>query len=41
MTVGTHRGAHEIKLRESNGVLIYDQVPTWLKVVSMISSIHN
>jgi hypothetical protein len=25
-TVGAHRGAHEIKLRESNGVSIYNLV---------------
>jgi hypothetical protein len=41
MTVGAHRGAHEIKLRESNGVLVYNQVSAWLKVVFEISSDRN
>jgi hypothetical protein len=41
MTVGAHRGAHEIKLHESNDISIYNQVSAQLKVVSVISSIHN
>jgi hypothetical protein len=41
MTVGAHRGAHEIELRESNDVSIYNQVSTQLKVISGISSVHN
>jgi hypothetical protein len=41
MTIGAYRGAHEIKLRESNGVSIYNQVFARLKVVSGISSVHN
>jgi hypothetical protein len=36
-TVGAHRGAHEIKLRDSNSISIYNQVSSWLKVVSEIS----
>jgi hypothetical protein len=41
MTIGAHYGAHEIKLHESNGISIYNQVSTRLKVVSQISSVHN
>jgi hypothetical protein len=41
MTAGTHRWAHEIKLRESNNVSVYNEVSTRLKVVSEISSVHN
>jgi hypothetical protein len=41
MTVGAHRGAHEIKLRENNGVSIYNQVSIRLKVVNGIISVHN
>jgi hypothetical protein len=41
MTVGTHHGAHEIKLHESNGISVYNQVFAWLKVVSGIFSVHN
>jgi hypothetical protein len=37
MTVGAHRGAHEIKLHESNGVSIYNEVSSRLNVVSRIS----
>jgi hypothetical protein len=33
MAVGSHYGAHEIKLRENNGVSIYNQVSPWLQVV--------
>jgi hypothetical protein len=39
MIVGTHHGAHEIKLRERNAILIYNKVSSWLKVVSEISSV--
>jgi hypothetical protein len=35
--VSAHSGAHDIKLPESNGVSIYNQVSSWLKVVSRIS----
>jgi hypothetical protein len=35
--VGAQFGAHEIKLHESNGVSIYNQVSFRLKVVSRIS----
>jgi hypothetical protein len=41
MTIGAHRGAHEIILCESNGVSIYNQVSSWLKVVSRISQVFN
>jgi hypothetical protein len=41
MTVGACCGTHEIKLRESNGVSIYNQVSSWLKVVSGISLVYN
>jgi hypothetical protein len=41
MTVGAHRGAHEIKLRESNGVSIDNKVSSQLEVVPGISSLHN
>jgi hypothetical protein len=34
MTVGANRGAHEIKLRESNGVSICKQVSSWLKIIT-------
>jgi hypothetical protein len=37
--VGAHRGAHEIKLCESNVGSIYNQVSSRLKVVSGISSV--
>jgi hypothetical protein len=37
MTVGAHHGAHEIKLRESNVVSIYNQVSSRLQVVSRLS----
>jgi hypothetical protein len=33
MTVGAHHGANEIKLHESNDVLIYNQVFAQLMVV--------
>jgi hypothetical protein len=36
MIVGAHHGAHEIKLHESNGISIYDNVSSHLKVVSGI-----
>jgi hypothetical protein len=39
MIVGAHRGAHEIKLSESNDVSIYKQVSSQRKVVSRISSV--
>jgi hypothetical protein len=41
MTVGAHHGAHEIRLREINGVPIYYQVSFQLKVVSWIPSFHR
>jgi hypothetical protein len=41
MIVGTHHGAHEIKLHESNGVSVYNQFSAQLNVASRISSIHN
>jgi hypothetical protein len=41
MIVGTHREAHKIKLRESNGVSIYNQVSAQLNVVSGISLVYN
>jgi hypothetical protein len=37
MTVGTHCGAHEISLHESNGISIYNRVSSRLKVVFGIS----
>jgi hypothetical protein len=37
MTVDAHRGAHEIKLRESNDVSIGNQVSSQLEVDSGIS----
>jgi hypothetical protein len=39
--VGAQCGAHEIKLHESNGVSIYNQVSFRLKVVSRISWVYN
>jgi hypothetical protein len=36
-TISAHHGAHEIKLHETNGVSIYEQVSSRLKVVSEIS----
>jgi hypothetical protein len=41
MTVGAHRGAHDIKLCEDNGVSIYNQVSSQLKVVSGFSRVFN
>jgi hypothetical protein len=35
--VGSHCGAHEIKLRENNDVSIYNYVPSRLQVVSGFS----
>jgi hypothetical protein len=40
-TIGTHHGAHEIKICESNGVSIYNQVSSRLIVVSRISPVYN
>jgi hypothetical protein len=37
MTVGIHRGAHEIKLHENNDVSISNRVPSWFQVVSGFS----
>jgi hypothetical protein len=36
MIVDAHRGAHNIKLRENNGVSIYNQVPSRAQVVSTL-----
>jgi hypothetical protein len=36
MSVGAHRGAHEIKLHEINGISIYNQVSSLLEVGSWI-----
>jgi hypothetical protein len=41
MTVGAHRGAHEIKHHEGNGISIDNQVSSRLEVGSEISSLHN
>jgi hypothetical protein len=41
MIVGAHHGSNEIKLYESNGILIYNQVSAHLKVVPEISLVHN
>jgi hypothetical protein len=39
--VGAHRGAYEIKLRESNGVLIYNQVSSRFELVLALSRVQN
>jgi hypothetical protein len=36
MIVDAHRGAHNIKLRENNGISIYNQVPSRAQVVSTL-----
>jgi hypothetical protein len=41
MTIGAHHGAHEIKLRESIGVSIFDQVSSQFKVVFGVSRVFN
>jgi hypothetical protein len=41
MIVGTHRGAHEIKLHENNGISFYNQVPSRLQVVSGLSCVSD
>jgi hypothetical protein len=40
-TVGTHRGAHEIKLHENNDIPIYNQVSSRLQVVSGFSRVFD
>jgi hypothetical protein len=40
MIVGAHREAHEIRLREIDDILIYNQVSSQLKVSPYIPSCH-
>jgi hypothetical protein len=41
MTFGAHRGAHKIRLREIDGVPIYNQVSSMLEVGSRIFTFHH